>query len=251
MEFNSRLLSNKTAFVTGSSKGIGWATIKLLAQNGANIIAHARLKNKIFEENLNELSQNYSVIITPIYFDLNSENEIKTSLNILYQNKIVIDILVNNAGLAHGGFLKMTSINNIKDVFQINFFSHLYLIQVIIKFMKKSNNASIINISSIAGIDAEAGSIAYGSSKAALIYSTKVLAKEFASDCIRVNAVAPGLTDTGMALQMELKAKSKMLENSAMGRMASPEEIAQTVLFLASDMSNFVNGQIIRVDGGM
>ena len=86
MEFNSRLLSQKTAFVTGSNKGIGWETIKLFAQNGANIIAHARLKNQTFEENLNELSEYYSVTITPIYFDLNSENEIKTALNGYLEN---------------------------------------------------------------------------------------------------------------------------------------------------------------------
>lgn len=251
MEYKSRLLYGKTAIVTGCNRGIGWEIVKIFAQNGANIIAHARLKNESFEENLFYLGQSYNVNIRPIYFDLIDENDIKTSINSLYQDKIVVDVLVNNAGIAHGGLFKMTSIDNLKEIFQINFFSQLYLTQMIIKLMKKSNNASIINIASIAGLDAEEGSIAYGSSKAALIYSTKVLSKELVLDNIRVNAIAPGLTDTEMALQMELKAKNKMLENSAMGRMATSDEIAKTVLFLASNMSNFVNGQVIRVDGGM
>ena len=251
MTYNSKLLVGKTAFVTGSNRGIGAKIIELFAQNGANIFAHARIKNINFEKNLQALTLKYGVKINPIYFDLIDDFEIKASLKNLYKNKVGIDILVNNAGIAHGGLIQMTPIDSIKNIFQVNVFSHLLIIQNLIKLLKINKNSSIINITSIAGIDAEAGSIAYGSSKAAFIFATKVLSKELVIDCIRVNAVAPGLTDTDMADLMEHKAKSNMIQSSGMKRLASTTEIANAVLYLASDLSIFVNGQVIRVDGGI
>ncbi|MEO8173148.1 MAG: SDR family oxidoreductase, partial [Sediminibacterium sp.] len=157
---------------------------------------------------------------------------------------------VNNAGVAHGGFFHMTPMHKIREVFEINFFSQVLVTQYITKIMLKQKSGSIINLSSIAGIDAHPGYIAYGSSKAALIYATKNMAKELASSNIRVNAVAPGLTETEMANQMEAKARENMIKHSAMNRLATPQEIANTVLFLASSQSEFITGQVIRVDGG-
>lgn len=247
----SNLLSNKTALITGCNRGIGKTIVEIFASNGANIWACARKETPEFQDFISNTSVKYGVSIRALYFDLTNENEIKESLKILITEKCKIDVLVNNAGVAHGGFLQMTSIKKIKEVFEINFFSQLLIIQYVSKLMMKQNNGSIVNLASVAGLDSYPGYSAYGSSKAALIYATKTLAKELAPYNIRINAIAPSLTATDMATQMSEKAKDILVGDSAMQRLAKPEEIANMALFLASDMSTFVNGQVMRVDGGM
>lgn len=248
---SSNLLEGKTALITGCNRGIGKVMLETFAMNGASIWACARKETPEFTTFLNETASKYKVTIRALYFELTNEQEIKDALKVLVTEKCKIDILVNNAGIAHGGFLQMTSLSTIKDVFEINFFSQLLIIQIVSKLMMRNKSGSIINMSSIAGLDAYPGYSAYGSSKAALIYATKTLAKELAPFNIRINAVAPGLTETDMATQMEDKAKDIMVGDSAMKRLAQPQEIANMALFLASDLSSFVNGQVMRVDGGM
>ena len=250
MVSNCDLLKGKTALITGCNRGIGKAILEVFADNGASVIACSRHQEDEHSRYLTLAMNKYKVPITPLYFELTSETEIKECLKPLVQQRLRIDILVNNAGIAHGNFFQMTSIQTIRNVFEINFFSQLIITQQISRVMIKQGSGNIINLASIAGIDADAGNIAYGSSKAAFIYATKTLAKEFAQYNIRVNAIAPGLTDTDMATLMEPKARSTMVQNSAINRMALPLEIANTALFLASDLSSFITGQIIRVDGG-
>jgi len=251
MTLSSNLLFNKTVLITGSNRGIGKSIVEIFALNGANIWACARKETLEFQDFISNISIKYRVSVRALYFDLTNENEIKESLKILVTEKCKIDVLINNAGIAHGSFLQMTSIKTIKDVFEINFFSQLLIIQFVSKLMMKQKSGSIVNLASVAGLDSYPGYSAYGSSKAALIYATKTLAKEFAPYNIRINAIAPGLTETEMATQMEEKAKGTMVNDSAMKRLAKPEEIANMALFLASDLSSFVNGQVMRVDGGM
>ncbi len=244
------MLRDKTALITGSNRGIGKQMLELFVANGANVYAVSRKKNKQFENDLKKMSEKYQRKVTPLFFDMTNKIQMKQVIKGLMTSKATIDILVNNAGVAHGGLLSMTSIEKIKEVFDINFFSHILLTQQLIRLMR-NRSASIINMASIAGIDSYPGYIAYGSSKAALIYATKTLSKELSSHNIRINAIAPGLTDTDMAHQMESKAMRKMIEDSAFNRLANVSEIANTALFLASDLSSFINGQVIRVDGGM
>ncbi len=247
----SNLLMGKRAFITGANRGIGKVIAETFASNGANLTLCARKETKEFILFSKELTRKYDVSIALIYFDLSNEVEIKEVLNkYLLKNK-GIDILINNAGIAHGGFFNMTSIHKIKEVFEVNFFSQLIVTQLISRVMIRNKKGSIINISSVAGIDALPGYIAYGSSKSALIFATRSISKELASYGIRVNALAPGLTDTEMAKEMEFKAKDHLISASSMARMATPQEIADSALFLASDLSHFINGQILRVDGGM
>ena len=122
---------------------------------------------------------------------------------------------------------------------------------MISKLMMRQKSGVIINMGSVAGLDSFAGYTAYGSSKAAVMSFTRIIARELASYNIRVNAIAPGLTDTNMANQMEGKAYQEMVNRSAMNRLGKPEEIAQLMVYLASDDASFVNGQVIRIDGGM
>ena len=146
----------------------------------------------------------------------------------------------------------MTPSDKMKEVFNINFFNQVLLAQYITRIMIRQKSGSIINISSSAAIDCNEGRIAYASSKAALICATKVMARELAAYSIRVNAIAPGLTKTDM---MVSSTPENILEDTlkkiGMKRVANPKEIANAVLFLASDLSGYITGQVLRVDGGM
>lgn len=246
----SKYLDGKVALITGCNRGIGKSILESFASNGADIWACTRKQSDEFNTFLGHLRSEYGVKINTLNFDLLNEPEIKEKLKQLYTSNQKIDILVNNAGISHGGFTQMTSLNQIKSVFEINFFSQILITQIVAKIMLRQKKGSIINMASVAGIDANPGNIAYGSSKAALIYATKTMAKEFAP-FVRVNAIAPGLTETEMVGEMEKNARDNMVRSGAMKRLADPAEIAEVALFLASDQSSFVNGQIIRVDGGM
>lgn len=243
-------MTGKVCFITGSNRGIGRAMVEAFARGGASIIAHARKKNDAFEADMRSLAETYGVSITPVYFDMTDTEAMKAVFKAFYQNKTRIDILINNAGVAHGGLFSMTPVSKIKEVFEINLFSAMELTQLVLKIMTRQRSGCIINLGSIAGLDLKPGNSAYGVSKAALMAWTRTLASEVAQHGIRVNAIAPGLTDTGMAAQMEEKAGREMVESSSMKRLAKPEEIAKAALFLASDDASFINGQVIRVDGG-
>lgn len=246
------MLKNKNVFITGCNRGIGKTMLKVFAKNGVDtIIAHSRKPYEYHNEYLKELKKIYGVNIIPVYFDITDYDEMKIAIKELYKLKINVDILINNAGIAHGGLFQMTSIDKIREVFDINFFSMLELTQMIIRFMKRQKNGCIINISSVSGIDLKLGNCAYGTSKAAVIAFTKTLSSELAPLGIRVNAIAPGLTDTDMAKLMEENAGRDMIMNSAMKRLGNTSEIANTAVFLSSDSSSFITGQVIRVDGGI
>lgn len=246
-----KILKSKTAFITGCNRGIGKEIITLFAQEGANIIACIRKENPEFSTYIQKLSSKANVSIELLYFDMLDEENIKSAISPLIKSKTKIDILVNNAGIATGSLLQMTSMNKLKEVFQINFFSQVLITQLISKLMIREKNGSIINMGSIAGLENFAGYTAYGSSKAAMMFFTKTIARELSSYHIKVNAIAPGLTDTDMAEQMDEKAAAKMIERSGLKRLAKPQEIAELALFLASDKSSFITGQIIRIDGGI
>ncbi len=244
-------LFGKTAFVTGCNRGIGKAMVEKFASEGANIICAIRKENPEFKKFIDELSDKFGVVIEQIYFDLSDEESIRSVMRELGKQKKTIDILVNNAGIPAGGFLLMTSLANVKEVFQINFFSQILLTQLVAKMMMKQRKGSIINMSSVTALDNQAGWTAYGSSKAAMASFTRTIARELATFGIRVNAVAPGLIDTQMGGEMDEKYQAEILSRSDLGRKGTPEEVANLVAFLASDESSYITGQIIRIDGGM
>ncbi len=244
----SNLLKGKTAIITGSNRGIGKAIVERFADNGADIIACARKDSEEFKAYVLQISNKFKVKIDPVYFDLSDEDRIKEAFKFLYKDKIKIDILVNNAGIHHKGLLQMTPLEKIREVFEVNFFGHLKVTQIISRIMMHQHSGSIINIASTSGLESYPGYSAYGSSKAALIYATKVLSQELASYQIRVNAIAPGLTDTNMLEKLDQEAVKSMLSKGGLKVVSSPTEIADMALFLASDLSSGMNGNVLRVE---
>lgn len=244
-----RKLENKTAMITGCNRGFGNKIMCLFASEGANVIACCRVENDEFETQIKELATKYNVSIYPIYFDLVDQSAIKEGIKEIKALKVSVDILVNNAGIGHLAILPFTRMSDVHNVFQINYFAQLQIVQGMYNLISKSHGC-IINMASIAGIDGDAGNAVYGATKACMILLTKVLSKELANAGVRVNAIAPGLSETDFAEIMGEKAKESMINSAMFHRLGKPEEIAKAALFLASDDASFVTGQIIRVDGG-
>jgi len=240
-----------TVFITGSNRGIGRAILQAFAEAGYDIVAHARQRNEDFEQSMRELSIRNQIKIRPVFFDMQNSDEMKNTIQKIIKDGVQVDVLVNNAGIAHAGLFQMTSMKTVRNVFDVNYFSHLELTQLLVRQMLKKKSGCIINIASIAGMDFQPGNCAYGASKAALIAWTKTLAAEVGQFGVRVNAVAPGLTDTDLAAQMGEKAKHDTMQFSAMKRLALPNEIADVVFYLATEKASYINGQVLRVDGGL
>lgn len=246
------LLKGKTAIITGSNRGIGKAILEKFAMHGADVFAHARKKTETFEAECQRIAKQYNVKIYPIYFDAQNSEEMKCAVKSITVITKEIDILVNNMGVVNSVKLfQMTSMEEIRKEFDVNFFAQVEFTQYISRLMSRKKKGSIINISSCAGLDGNTGMLQYVSSKAALIGATKRLAIELGTANIRVNSVAPGLTDTEMGGQMKKELEEEILQHLVIKRKARTEEVADAVVFFASDMSSFITGQTLRVDGGM
>lgn len=247
------MLKGKTAIITGCSRGIGEATLNVFAQNGANVLAHARKRTDEFEHKCEELEHTYGVMVKPVYFEATDSLQMKQAVKeIQGDTKGKVDILVNNMATVNSVKLfQMTKMEEIREEFDVNFFAQIEFTQYISRLMVRNKKGSIINISSCAGLDGNTGMLQYVSSKAALIGATKRLAIELGNYNIRVNSIAPGLTETDMGNQMNEELEQQLLDHLIIKRKAKREEIANAVVFLASDLASYITGQIIRVDGGM
>ena len=246
----SELLAGKNVIITGAKRGIGRTVLELFVKNGANVWACGRQPDDTFEEEMKELAGTYGVRITPVYFDLTDEEAVKAGIMQIIKEKIQIDVLVNNAGVAYGGLFTMTPLAKLKEVFQINYFAQIQIMQLVLRAMMKQKCGCIINMASVGGIETAPGYLAYGSSKAALIYATKSVSHEVGRYGIRVNAIAPGLVETDMGSFKSQEELEKIIERSSLHRKARPEEIANCALFLASDQASFITGQTLIADGG-
>ena len=242
--------NGRNVFITGSNRGLGLSLLNQFHSMGANVIAHVR-KQSDSEELRNNFKNNPTgSTFHSIYFDLKSipsSREIQEKLGNEFK---IIDVLVVNAGIYNEQLFQMSSDSILEELFEVNLFSAIKIVRKLIPNLRKSKNPSIIFISSIASMDLEIGNSLYGITKAALNALTKSLYKELSPYNIRVNAVAPGLIDTDMSKKINAKAYRKALEKTILNEPISPEDIANVVLFLASEDSKVINGEIIRCDGG-
>lgn len=246
------LLKSRTAIVTGCNRGIGKATLEILAQNGADIWACARQPSDDFLGFIDDLKRTTGAAIEPVFFDLADSAAIKEGVKAITAAKKPIDILVNNAGAIHTSPFMMLTEAKMREMFEVNFFSQMIFTQYITRTMVRQRKGSIVNISSSAAIEGNEGRAAYAAAKSALITATKVMSRELGPANVRVNAIAPGLTQTDMMTgSTPADALSSTIERTALRRVGQPEEIAGAVLFLASDLSSYMTGQVLRVDGGM
>ena len=242
---------NKVVMVTGADGGIGREITKRFAEEGATLILTSIAESTAFNGFVAELKKDYQVEVHSFFFDLSDEEAIKAALKDIKALKLKINVLINNAGMPHLAIVPFTKLSDMKKVFQVNYFAQFQITQGLLGNMVKDGSGVILNAASIAGIDGDPGNAVYGATKASMILFTKVLSKELAPQGIRVNAVAPGLTSTPFADAMGDKAKASMEQISSMNRLATPQEIANTYYFLASKEASFINGQIVRVDGGV
>ena len=184
-------------------------------------------------------------------FDIDNHGDVKNEIKNIFNYFKRLDILVNCAGIAHGSIFNMTTIQDLNLVINTNFISQIYITQLCSRYMSRNKSGSIVNVSSISSFQSNEGTLAYGSSKAALNFATKVIARELAPFNIRVNAVAPGVTETDMLNKMDKKSIDQQINISSLKKVAKTFEIASVIAFLSSENSSHITGQIIKVDGGV
>ena len=234
-------LDGKLALVTGASRGIGRAIAEELARAGASVVVGYRSGKDEAEELATAIGGR------AIQADVSDADEAKR----LVDEAGDIDVLVNNAGLTRDGLLARMSDDDWRTVIETNLSSVFYTCRAVTRPMMKKRGGSIINISSIVGVHGNWGQTNYGASKAGIIGFTKSLARELGSRNIRANVVAPGYVKTALTEVLPDEATAAMVQQTPLGRVADPEEIAGAVRFLASDQASFITGEVLLVDGGL
>ena len=245
-----KLLEGKTALVTGATRGIGKGIALKLANEGANIaftFVSSVEKAKVFEAELESLG------VKAKGYQSNAAEfaEAERLVDDITKEFGSLDVLVNNAGITRDGLLMRMTEQHWDEVMDTNLKSAFALTKAAMKPMMKARNGSIINITSVVGITGNAGQANYAASKAGMIGLTKSVAKELGSRNISLNAIAPGFIETEMTEALSEEIRKQWTDGIALKRGGSPEEVANAVLFLASNMSSYISGQTLNVCGGM
>ena len=249
MAENYNLLEGKVILVTGAARGIGRAMAEVFAKNGAVVYANDVREGTVEEWNA-EVNASVSGEIRPLYFDIASEAEAKKAVMAIKKECGHIDGLVNNAGVEFNELIGMISRDNMEKMFTVNVFGAINMLQIVSRIMQRQENGgSIVNIASMTALRGNRGQLVYSATKGAVVSMTKSAAKELAAKKIRVNAIAPGLTNTAMMQQADPEKIQSRIDNICMGRLAEPEDIAKACMFMLSDLSEYVSGQILAVDG--
>ena len=246
-----KLLENKVAIVTGASRGIGEAVALKLAEHGAHVAfsyLSSEEKAKALEVKLKGMGVNAKAYKSNAAVFADCE----AMVNDVVKEFGNVDVCVNNAGISKDNLLLRLTLEQWDDVINTNLTSIFNMTKQVIKPMMKAKKGSIINMSSIVGVSGNAGQASYAASKAGILGFTMSVAKELGSRNIRCNAIAPGFVETDMTHYLkDGDGAKKFLEGIPLGRFGRAEEIANTTLFLASDLSSYLTGQVITVDGGL
>lgn len=246
-----KLLENRISVITGASRGIGADIAKTLASHGSHVVINYS-SNKVKAEELAQIiSAEYGVKTLVLGFNVGEEDEVEAAFSEVSQKLGPVDVLVNNAGIAIDGLLLRTKLEDIEKTLKINLVGSILCSRAVLKPMMKSRRGRIINISSIIGEMGNAGQSIYAASKAGLLGFTKSLAKEIGSRNITVNAITPGFIKTDMTSEMSEEQVQGLLAGTALGRLGETSDISNTVVYLASDWSSYVTGQVIGVNGGL
>lgn len=245
------MLKEKIAFITGSTRGIGWAIAETFAREGAKVVLNGRSDEALLRTRAEDLERRFGTEVMTLFGDVAREENNSKFFQAIFARFKRLDILVNNAGILDDRLIGMISEESIATTFQVNTFATIRSLQSAARLMMRNKSGSIINLSSIIGTNGNVGQIVYGGSKAAVIGVTHSAAKELAPHQIRVNAIAPGYIATDMIRQIPPPKHEERVASIKMKRVGTPEDVANVALFLASDLSTYVTGQVIGVDGGM
>jgi 3-oxoacyl-[acyl-carrier protein] reductase len=242
-------LNGKVALVTGAGQGIGKVIAIKLAKNGASVVL-----NDLNRETLNavakEIESNGGKAL-PLEANVVNMEDVQDMVDKIVQELDGIHILVNNAGITRDALLLRMSVDDWDSVLNVNLKGVFNCTKSAIKYMSKQKEGNIISIASIVGVMGNAGQANYAASKAGVIGFTKTVAKEYAKRGIKANAIAPGFIATAMTDELSDEVKEEMMKQIPMGKLGTPEDVADAVLFLASDASSYITGQVININGGM
>jgi len=245
-----KLLENKTALITGASRGIGKEIALTFAKHGAHIAFSDILINEETKALENELKQ-FGVNVVAFSSDASSYSASEELVTNVINTFGQIDILVNNAGITRDNLLMRMDEKDWDMVINVNLKSVFNLTKAVQKYMLKQRNGSIINMTSVVGISGNGGQSNYAASKAGMIGFTKSIAKELGSRSIRCNAIAPGFIETEMTAKLQEDVKEQWVKTIPLKRTGTADDVANLALFLASDLSTYITGQVISVCGGM
>lgn len=242
-------LEGKVAIVTGAGRGIGLAIATVLAERGASVVV-SDVNREMAEQAVAKLVSNGRQAIAVVAnIALAEDVKALVATTVSYWGRV--DILVNNAGITRDGLLLRMKEEDWDAVISVNLKGVFHCIKAVLPIMTKQRSGKIVSISSIAGAMGNAGQANYSASKAAVIGLTKTVAREYASRGITANAVAPGFIDTAMTAPLSSGVREALLKEIPLARLGTPEDIAYTVAFLASDEANYTTGQVFHVNGGM
>lgn len=242
-------LSGKIALVTGASRGIGRAIAIEMAKEGASIVINYSKDDNGAKETLEEIKKinGYGVLVKE---DISSYENTRTMVDEIISTMGRIDILVNNAGISTVGLFMDSNEESINKIMNVNLMGPIYLTRHVINYMMMRKSGSIVNISSMWGEVGASCEVLYSASKGGMNLFTKALAKELAPSNIRVNGIAPGVIDTSMNSFLGEEDKKALEEEIPLGRFGQSHEIGKLAVFLCSEDSSYITGQIIRADGG-
>ena len=238
-------LAGRVAIITGGTRGIGLATAHSLAGHGASVVILGRADLGAATDAASAVASRYGTPAVGLIADASDPAAIRT-----VYGEVRADILVNNAGILQDALVGMITDDMVNETLAVNTAGPIHHVQAAARLMRKSGG-SMINLTSIIGREGNVGQVVYAASKAAVIGLTLSAAKELAPLGVRVNAVAPGFIDTDMTNALPPEKFAERVTSVKMGRIGTPDEVANTILYLASDMSTYVTGQVIGVDGGM
>ena len=245
-----RILKDKNIVITGTNRGMGRTMTEYFSEMGANVFAIARKETVDHKRFCKETSEKFGTEIVPVYFDITDFQAMKEAVMAIRKCKKAIHGLVNNAGIGGNSLFYMTSDDELRNIFETDFFGPFYFTQYIVKIMMRQKLGSIVSISSTSALDGNSGKSAYGAAKAALLTMTKSIAEEMGTSGIRANIVCPGVIRTGMEEGMPEYVLEYETEATYSRRLGTAVDVAETVAFLLSDYSSYITGQVIRIDGG-